>query len=216
MDAVRIYFCLDYMKKNTLVRSIVGLITVAAIFSFVYILNGAVGETVPLVDAGMYIPEATTTSISVPRGFATPSHLKIPSIAIDAKVQHVGLTANGAMGIPTNFTDVAWYKYGTIPGEVGSAVIDGHLDNGLGLSGVFKRLKELTPGDDVYVIDKNGTEIHFLVTDVKEYNYTEAPTEEIFNESEKSLLRLITCGGKWVKAAKTYETRVIVTAEYIP
>ena len=32
------------------------------------------------------------------------------------------------MGVPTNFTDVGWYRYGPAPGTPGNAVIDGHLD----------------------------------------------------------------------------------------
>ena len=99
---------------------------------------------------------------------------------------------------------------------MGSAVIDGHVDNALGLPGVFSKLKNVKRGDDIYVTDKNGTKIHFVVREVQEYPYDKAPAEEIFNESERSLLRLITCGGKWIQSAKTYDTRVVVTAEYIP
>ncbi len=151
----------------------------------------------------------------VTQTFAKPSQLLIPSIDVDAKVQLVGLTAKGEMGIPTNFTDVGWYQHGTIPGEVGSAVIDGHVDNALGLKGVFKYLKDVKMGESVYIKDVKGNTHEFIIREVVSYKYDETPTEEIFHEDTKRLIRLITCGGKWIKTAKTYDTRVVVTAEYI-
>ncbi len=199
--------------KPLIKRKFIGVVTVLAVIFFVYTLYGAVGGSVIQVDAGPSVLTIATTT-SEPRGFGKPVRLLIPTISINAKVQEVGLTAKNAMGIPTNFTDVGWYKYGTIPGEVGSAVIDGHVDNGLGLKGVFKNLHKVQIGDEITVIDISGTEIRFNVIDIKEYKYDEAPSEEIFNESQKSILRLITCGGKWIKSAKTYDTRVVVTAEF--
>jgi sortase A len=159
---------------------------------------------------------SSTTQNVVSRNFGIPLQLSIPSIGVSAKVQQVGVTAKGAMGIPSNFTDVAWYKYGTIPGEVGSAVIDGHVDNALGLNGVFKKLDHVKVGDDVYVTDAKGNKIHFVVRQIQEFPYADAPSEEIFKESSRSLLRLITCSGKWLRSAKTYDTRLVVTTEYVP
>src|ERR1039457_7041885 len=74
---------------------------------------------------------------------STPVRLVISALHIDAKVQDVGITKNGNMATPNNFTDVGWYKYGALPGEMGSAVIAGHVDDGLALPGVFKHLGDL-------------------------------------------------------------------------
>ena len=114
------------------------------------------------------------------------------------------------MGVPSNFSDVAWYKYGTVPGQIGSAVIDGHVDNGLGFLGVFKRLGELRRGDDVYVETEEGSRIHFVVTAVEHYPYKSVPTEFIFNRTGSAYLNLITCGGNWIKTEKTYDERIVV------
>ena len=150
--------------------------------------------------------EATTT---VSR---QPSRLIIPSLDIDAHVQATGITKKGNMGTPTNFTDVAWYKYGAIPGDIGNAVIDGHVDNGLSLAGVFKHVAEIAVGADIYTVDAQGNKIHFVVTDVTSYDYLQVPVTEIFNDMNGSRLRLITCGGTWVPGEKTYDKRVVVTA----
>lgn len=139
-----------------------------------------------------------------------PSRLRIPAIDVDADVQHVGVTKDGAMATPSNFTDVGWYRDGPTPGSRGSAVIAGHVDNGLGLSGVFKRLGELTEGDDIYVDAADGTTQHFIVTSTRSYPYDEVPTNILFNPSGTRRLNLVTCEGNWVSEARTYDRRLVV------
>jgi hypothetical protein len=58
-----------------------------------------------------------------------PVRLRIPAIAVDAAVEHVGLTPDGAMDVPASYADVAWYTLGPKPGEPGNAAIAGHLDS---------------------------------------------------------------------------------------
>lgn len=139
-----------------------------------------------------------------------PATIRIPRLNIDTKIQQTGLNARGEMGVPTNYTDVAWYKHGTIPGQRGSAVIDGHVDNGLGLAGVFKNLQELKKGDDIYVITKTGRELHFIVEEAVAYPYKSVPLEKLFTRSDDARLNLITCGGAWIKSEKTYDERFVV------
>lgn len=146
---------------------------------------------------------------------ALPERLYIPKIGVDAAVQHVGLTKKGNMANPSNFTDVAWYKFGPVPGMLGSAVIAGHLDNALALNGVFKKLNELKVGDDVYVTSEDGEKLRFKVIESQIYPYDDAPEERIFNANDAKRLNLITCAGKWLKAEKTYDQRLVVYAELV-
>lgn len=139
-----------------------------------------------------------------------PNTLIIPSLDIEANVQYVGTNSKGNMGTPNNFTDVSWYKPGTIPGETGSAVMAGHVDNGLSLSGVFKHLENIKAGDDVYVMRNDGLKLHFVVNNVVSYPYTDVPAEIIFGSQEGKFLNLITCVGEWVPGQKTYNQRLIV------
>lgn len=169
-----------------------------------------------LVRALWYAPEqndfapATTIDQRIVPPDEMPARLIIPKLGIDTNIQYVGLTADGNMGVPNNFTDVAWYKYGAVPGERGSAAIAGHLDNGLSLAGVFKRLSELAPGDDVYVERKNGEHIYFKVTEVELYNYKEVPLERLFERKDGMYLNLITCDGSWIRNERTYDQRLVV------
>jgi LPXTG-site transpeptidase (sortase) family protein len=139
-----------------------------------------------------------------------PARLLIPSLDISAAVQYVGVKANGAMANPSNFKDVGWYKYGTVPGREGSAVIAGHVDNALALDGVFKELGKIRVGDEVYVVRNDDVKLRFKVTRIEEYPYKEAPAQEIFATGGGKYLNLITCSGTWVKEEKSYDKRLVV------
>ncbi len=201
-------------QKN--INFLVGAATLVAVIVF--------GTT--LVHALWYAPdsEATfpvpTSSLSEQRqpDFSSddsPVRLQIPSLGIDANVQNAGLNGKGNMASPSNFTDVAWYRYGTVPGQVGSAVIDGHVDNGLGLAGVFKHLSDIQIGDDVYVLMQSGVSRHFVVADIESYDYRSAPVDEIFNRADTQRLNLVTCEGAWVQGDKTYDHRLVVYTELV-
>lgn len=183
-------------------------------FIFTLTLCAVAIFTTTIVRAFFYSPD---TEISVPPEEVVvsspeqyPERLVIPSLGIDADVQEVGVNAQGNMGVPNNFTDVGWYKHGTVPGGSGSSVIAGHVDNGLGLSGVFKRLDELKAGDEIVVERRDGKRLTFVVTGTRTYPYDSVPTEIIFNPSGSARLNLITCGGSWIKSAKTYDERLVV------
>ena len=72
-------------------------------------------------------PEVTPTP---PVNIAADAHLVIPKIGVDAPVEPVHVEADGALGVPTRnqWDGVGWYQGGPIPGQRGSAIIDGHLD----------------------------------------------------------------------------------------
>jgi sortase A len=138
------------------------------------------------------------------------AQLSIPKIGVTAHIQNVGITKKGNIGTPNNFTDVGWYKYGPLPGDAGTAIIDGHVDNGFALPGVFKHLSDLKLGDDVYVTTHEGKILHFVVTNIATYDY-DAPTNEIFTQSKNPTLLLITCAGTWVDEIGTHNKRLVVT-----
>lgn len=171
-----------------------------------------------VVHATYYAPQKETAVASNAALFdlATSSKLVIPKIKVDSKIEKVGLTYAGNMAAPHNLTNVGWYKYGTAPGQTGSAVIDGHVDNGLSLPAVFKHLKELQKGDDVYITNESGKTLHFIVTLAQIYPYKEVPLQLLFNRSSGRYLNLITCDGGWVPSDKTADHRVVVYTELAP
>lgn len=194
-------------------RLLIILITVAAVIAFASTLVRAV-YYVP--NDGQLAPTTSPIIAHVQVPVEEPARLVIPSLGIDAAVQKVGVNPKGNMGVPSNYTDVAWYKYGTTPGQLGSAVIDGHVDNGLALAGVFKHLTDVQIGDDVYVTTASGRQLHFKVVDKQSYPYQEVPLELLFARKDKARLNLITCIGAWVQSGKTYDQRLIVYTELVP
>ncbi|MBU6321735.1 MAG: class F sortase [Patescibacteria group bacterium] len=145
-----------------------------------------------------------------PRG--VPARLVIPVLGIDAPVEAVGVNAAGDMRAPSNFVDTAWYEYGPEPGARGSAVIDGHLDNGLGLAGVFRHLAEIPLGADIYVETASSTRTHFVVEATSTYPYQAVPLGELFNRADEPRLNLITCDGAFLPTGRTYDHRLVVWA----
>lgn len=161
------------------------------------------------------VARSPTGETRAPQPSDLPKRLRIPALGINAHVKSVGVNAQGSMATPGNFTDVAWYKYGTVPGFKGSAVIDGHVDNALALNGVFKRLDQLKPGDDIYVTTASST-LHFVVAETVSYTSEQVPLETLFNRADKPRLNLITCDGTWMRSKKEYDHRLVVYAELAP
>jgi sortase (surface protein transpeptidase) len=163
-------------------------------------------------DNEISLPSAPTTATVHVAHSQTPVRLIIPAAAVDAHVQAVGIGKSGNMAVPTNYTDVGWYRYGPAPGQVGSAVIDGHVDNGFGLSAVFKNISDLKPGDDMYVETASSTRLHFVVNDIEDYPAADVPKNLLFTRADAPRLNLITCAGEWDASAKAYDHRTVVYA----
>src|SRR3989344_6970324 len=194
---------------RTMLRVVLAAVVAAALFFFAYTLVTSVWFT-----AIGEVPNAALDQL-VASSSSTPSRISIPSLDIDAKVQKVGVKADGNMATPSNFSDVAWYKHGTVPGQLGSAVISGHVDNGLALAGVFKHLPEIQIGDDVFIEQQDGSKLHFVVEAIESYPYKDAPVEKIFAQNDAARLNLVTCEGNWVKSEKTYDRRLVVFTKLV-
>lgn len=149
---------------------------------------------------------------------ALPLRLVIPAIAVNAAVERVGIVANGDLATPTihPWDDVGWYDLGTIPGERGSAVIDGHLDRPGGYPAVFWNLHYLHSGDLVTVIETRGETLRYRVTQVAFYTPQAAPLQDIFGNNGGYYLNLITCAGDWIPSQRQTTLRLVVYTQLIP
>ncbi|HLI52589.1 MAG TPA: class F sortase, partial [Thermomicrobiaceae bacterium] len=118
------------------------------------------------------------------------------------------------MQAPSGWWDVGWYKLGYQPGQIGNAVIAGHLDSYTGPA-VFWNLKDLVPGDIVSVVDANGQTLHFRVTGMQSYRDADAPIAAIFGPSDGRHLNLITCAGVWDSSTGAYTKRLVVFTDLV-
>ena len=157
------------------------------------------------------------TQIVVPHSGASrsslPVRLKVPKINIDATIEYVGLTPQGAMGVPRGPVNVAWYQLGPRPGEEGSAVLAGHEGWKDGIPAVFDDLHLLNKGDEILVQDGKGATTIFIVREKKIYA-SEGDATNVFNSTDgKAHLNLITCEGVWSLTGKSYANRLVVFAD---
>jgi len=143
-----------------------------------------------------------------------PVALAIPAIGVDTRLIDLGLTAAGALQVPSSTAVAGWYTGSSRPGAIGPAVIAGHIDSYLG-PGVFFRLSQLRPGDRVYVRRADGTIVLFRVTAVLSYPKNRFPTEAVYGPTPDAELRLITCGGAFDYSLRSYLSNTVVYAVQI-
>ncbi len=144
-----------------------------------------------------------------------PATLIIPAIGVEAPVEQVGKKADGSMDTPKKLSDVAWYEPGQKPGEPGNAVFAGHVNNALGLAGVFKELSKLKEGDRIEVEGAGGERLVYEIESVSEYFLDNAPISDIFTNRGPSKIALITCQGSWDASTRTYDKRLVVVAHLL-
>jgi LPXTG-site transpeptidase (sortase) family protein len=148
---------------------------------------------------------------SDPRPVARPVSLVIPLIGVNTQLITLGLTAGGALQVPSSTSVAGWFTGSPRPGAIGSAIIVGHIDSISG-PGVFWRLSELRAGDMVYVKRGDGTLVEFRVTSVQTYLKDRFPTQAVYGPTPDPELRLITCGGAFDYATGHYLSNIVVYA----
>jgi hypothetical protein len=149
---------------------------------------------------------------------SAPTEIRIARIGVKAKVVNVGLDANGAIEVPSlEHAELAgWYELGPSPGEIGNAIVVGHVDSYAIGPAVFFRLGALRSGDAIEIRRQDGTVAKFIVDRVGSYPKSSFPTDLVYGDSDKAGLRLITCGGPFDESARSYLNNVIVFATRSP
>jgi LPXTG-site transpeptidase (sortase) family protein len=143
---------------------------------------------------------------------AMPVRLLVPSQNINVEIVEVGVTADGALEAPTDWTKAGWYKKSAFPGRKGNVIIDGHYDTNTGSAAAFWNLKNLKVGDKVVVADEYGVEHTYVVNELIHVSITDTNRLEKLNKHSGRTLTLITCGGFWNPVIGTYDERLIVKA----
>ena len=146
-----------------------------------------------------------------------PVSVAIPTIGVQSKLLHLGRNEDGTMEVPnliTSANEAAWYKYSVTPGQIGTAVIEGHLDSYQGPA-VFFRLGALRPGNRINVTLADGITAVFRVTGVREYAKDKYPATTIYAPANYAALRLITCGGDFDAVTGHYLNSVVVFASLV-
>jgi sortase A len=144
---------------------------------------------------------------AAPADRQAPAFVSIASVGIHASIEPVGVNEKGEMAVPDGSSDaVGWYRYGTLPGQAGSAVLAAHVYAG------FKKLRGIEPGAEIKVLSRGGETLRYVVEEVKLTRLEEVSPYFLFERSDTARLNLITCAGTFDKKLGTYTHRLIVYA----
>lgn len=142
----------------------------------------------------------------------TATALDIPAIGLSTSaLEPLGLQPDGALAAPVQWQRAGYFADGPVPGERGPAVVAGHVDSVSGPA-VFFRLAELRPGDRIDVGRSDGRSITFEVDRLVSVPKDSFPTDLIYGPTPDAQLRLITCGGDFDRAARSYVDNTVVLA----
>lgn len=172
----------------------------------------------------------------VPR--AAPTDIDIPHIGVHSSLKPLGLLPDHSLAVPDEHTpeQAGWFcdqpmlvittincRSGVLPGQVGPAVVLGHVD-GDRRPGVFYRLHELVEGDVIQVTLADKTVLVFAayrVVSVPKDAYGTpnaagvTPSQNIYGNTRGPELRVITCGGPWKDSRTGYADNIVVYAALI-
>ena len=157
------------------------------------------------------VPAPVVAEAGTEETSAAPVRVRVPAIGVDSELLRLGTDASGVLVPPADFARAGWFAGGAVPGDVGPAVIAGHVDSVDGPA-VFSRVRDLVAGDEVLVDRADGTTVRFAVTGVGRYPKEDFPTEAVYGPTPRAELRLVTCGGDFDRSRRSYEDNVVVFA----
>jgi hypothetical protein len=169
---------------------------------------------VPTVRAAAAPSPAAAAPAPVVVARSVPVAVRIPSIHLAVWLTTLGLNADGTVAVPTSVQVPGWFSPGPSPGQVGSAVILGHVDSYQG-PGVFFQLRSLQPGDQIEVNLSDGVIATFEVTSVVQYEKSAFPDQKVYGSNGSSELQLVTCGGTFDPQTGHYLSNIVVYSSFV-
>ncbi|MFD7714002.1 class F sortase [Streptomyces sp. NPDC059785] len=183
-----------------------GVIALVLLTGLALIRNGSgefdVGPPQPATAAAAdgRTPHAAARSGPEPLPYSEADRVRIPAIQVDAPVMPVGLDAAGWVDAPPPEDPnlAGWFTGAVSPGEKGTSVVVGHVDNKLGPA-VFYGLGALKKGNRVEVRRKDGKTAVFEIYGIEVFEKKDFPGDRVYGDKGKPELRVITCGGGFSK-----------------
>ncbi len=159
------------------------------------------------------VPQYRATVPPVARERPAPARFAAASIGVDLPVVRTGVTDEGLMQLPESNREVAWYGYGSRPGDPeGTTVLAAHVDTRAEGLGPFARLRELRRGAALSVTDADGRTRAYTVTSVEDVPKSKIPLDQLFRQDGPPGLTVLTCGGPFDRRTG-YRDNIVVTAQ---
>ena len=165
-------------------------------------------------------PAVIDTAPSVPAAdkVSAPSTVTVDDIAVESVLQPLGFNADGSLEVPATgprYDEAGWFTGSPRPGDVGPAVLLGHVTGSGGVPSVFYRLSELRPGHRITVSREDGSQVHFEVYRVEQHPKDSFPTAAVYGNTTGPELRLITCSGTRDPGTGRHRDNTIVYARVL-
>lgn len=142
---------------------------------------------------------------------AAPARVRVPRAGIDVGVETLGTDDRGRLESPRAWQRAGWFGSGAAPGDVGPAVVAGHVDSPTGPA-AFTGLDAVRAGDEVVVERADGSSVTFVVDRTEVVGKGAFPTDEVYGPTPDAQLRLITCDGPYVRSSGGYQDNLVVWA----
>jgi len=161
------------------------------------------------------VPNPTFLKAPDPLPYSVVDRVRIPAIQVDAPVMPVGLDVDGWVDAPPPDDPnlAGWFSGAVSPGEKGTAVVVGHVDNKRGPA-VFYGLGALKKGNRVEVQRRDGKIAVFEIYGIEVLEKTNFPGDRVYGNKGTPELRVITCGGGFSKQ-NGYAGNVVVFARLV-
>ncbi|MEU9352045.1 class F sortase [Streptomyces griseoloalbus] len=150
-----------------------------------------------------------------PLPYGVPDRVRIPAIRVDAPVMEVGLDAEGWVDAPPPQDPnlAGWFTGAVSPGEKGTAIVVGHVDNAQGPA-VFYGLGALKKGNRVEIARKDAKTAVFEIYGIEVFAKNNFPGDRVYASKGAAELRVITCGGGFSQQ-NGYDGNVVVFARLV-
>lgn len=176
-------------------------------------------NAVGLVHAAAFLAPAPVAPVVAPPATealqmarSVPVSISLPSLGVVSDLMELGLAADGSLEVPPAAYPAGWYTGAPTPGELGPAILAGHVSYAK-QQGVFYDLHRLLPGDEIWVLRADGDTAVFVVTVVGQYPKDVFPTEAVYGNLDHAGIRLITCGGEFDTTANSHRDNIVVFAQ---
>ncbi|MGB8944887.1 MAG: class F sortase [Streptomyces sp.] len=150
-----------------------------------------------------------------PLTFSPAERVGIKGIQVDAPVMPVGLDQDGWVDAPPPEDPnlAGWFTGAVSPGERGTSVIVGHVDNQQGPA-VFYGLGSLKKGNRVEVLRRDRKTAVFEIYGIEVFEKSNFPGSRVYSDKGAPELRVITCGGGFSKRSG-YDGNVVAFARLV-
>lgn len=166
-----------------------------------------------------------TPAPSLPR--LVPVSVEVPQLGAHSDLVALGLNPDRSLETPdvAHPEQAGFYcvkdpvrtcSSGVLPGQVGPAVVIGHIDGNHGQKGVFHDLPTLKPGDTASVTESDGSVLTFSVYRVLSTAKTQFENSVVYGNTTLPELRLITCSGPFVGGTLGYSDNTVVFLVLVP